>query len=308
MKLATFLDPATSGGPRLGIAASRGDAVVDVEAAARTLDVAPPAATVKAAFSTGPVVLHALVALRDTAEAKGLTRPAGELRFLPPIPDPGKFLCIGKNSRQHREELVANDMLKEIPQEPTGFIKLNETLVGQDAEVARPEGITTMDYEPEVVFVVSKYAHRVGRADWRAHIGGLTVFNDLTAREIQKREAASGTRFWTAKNMPGFAPIGPYIATLDEVKDVDDLWLTCSVNGQPRLRENSSQFIYRIGDILEHFSRFMPLLPGDLIALGAPKGVALGQPNAAELYLRPGDRMEIGIEGLMSLRTKIVGV
>src|SRR5215210_7978261 len=106
--------------------------------------------------------------------------------------------------------------------------------------------------------------------------------------------------------MPGFAPIGPYVATLDEVEDVDNLWLTCTVNGQLRLRESTSQYIYKIADVIAHFSRFMPLEAGDLIAMGEPKGVVMGQPNAAELYLKPGDRMEISLEGLMTLRTTIV--
>ena len=96
------------------------------------------------------------------------------------------------------------------------------------------------------------------------------------------------------------------MATLDEVADVDDLWVTCDVNGERRLRENTSQFIYKIADVIAHFSHYMPFEVGDLIAMGAPKGVAMGKPNAAELYLRPGDRMEIAIEGLMTLRTKII--
>jgi acylpyruvate hydrolase len=106
--------------------------------------------------------------------------------------------------------------------------------------------------------------------------------------------------------MPGFAPIGPFIATLDEVADVEDLWITCDVNGMRRLRENTSHHIFKIADVIEHFTRYVVFEPGDLIAMGAPKGVAMGQPNAAELYLKPGDRMEIAIEGLMTLRTCII--
>jgi 5-carboxymethyl-2-hydroxymuconate isomerase len=156
------------------------------------------------------------------------------------------------------------------------------------------------------VFVIGKRCHRVSKAEAKSHVAGITLFNDLTAREIQKREVKSGTRFWTAKNMPGFAPTGPYIVTLDEVADVDNLWVTCAVNGEQRLRESTSQFIFKIDDVIVHFSHYVVFEPGDLIAMGAPKGVALGKPNAAELYLRPGDKMEIAIEGLMSLRTRII--
>ena len=302
MKLATISGPGIAG-PRLAVL--RGDGVIDIPAAAHRLDRHVPAATVKAALTSGPAILAALDDLAKAADKAGLVQPVATFNFLPPIPDPSKFFCVGKNSRQHREELKANKMLTEMPNEPTGFIKLVDTMCGQDAEVARPAGITTFDYEPELVFVVGKRAHRVKKADALAHIAGITVFNDLSMREIQKREVASGSRFWTAKNGPNFAPIGPFIATLDEVKDVDDLWITCDVNGQRRLRENTSQFIYKIADVIEHFSHYVVFEPGDLIAMGAPKGVAVGQPNAAELYLKPGDRMEIGIEGLMSLRTTI---
>ncbi len=304
MKLGTIIDLARPAGARLGIVRANG--IIDVVAAAAALDRHAPAKTVKAALSTGPQTLAALADLATVAEAKGLVRKAEELRFLPPIPDPSKFFCVGKNSRQHREELKANAMLTEMPTEPTGFIKLIDTMCGQDAAVVRPDGITTLDYEPELVFIIGKRCHRVSKEDARAHVAGITVFNDLTAREIQKQEVKSGTRFWTAKNMPGFAPIGPCIATLDEVADVDALWITCHVNGELRLRECTSQFIFKIEDVIAHFSRYVVFEPGDLIAMGAPKGVALGKPNADELYLKPGDAMEIAIEGLMSLRTTIV--
>lgn len=304
MQLATFIDPEASYQPRPGVLYDAG--MIDLVAAAAALGRNVPAPSVKAAIAAGRPALAAIGALADAADAAGMITPLDRLTILPPIPDPSKFFCVGKNSQKHREELLANQMLTEMPQEPTGFIKLVDTMVGQDAAVARPAGITTFDYEPELVFVVGKRAHRVAKEDAMDHIAGVTVFNDLTMREIQKREVASGSRFWTAKNAPGFAPTGPAIATLDEVADVDDLWITCDVNGERRLRENTSQFIFKIPDIIEHFSRYVVFEPGDLIALGAPKGVAVGQPNAEELYLRPGDRMEIAIEGLMTLRTEIV--
>ena len=304
MKLATFIDPALSFAPRLGVLRDSG--MVDITAAAHRLGRNVPAASAKAAIAAGRPALDALAEIAAAAEAAGHVTPVESLKFLPPIPDPSKFFCVGKNSHKHREELLANQMLTEIPNEPTGFIKLVDTMRGQDAEVARPRGITTLDYEPELVFVVGRRAHRVTKAEALDHIAGITLFNDITMREIQKREVASGSRFWTAKNAPGFAPTGPVIATLDEVADLDDLWLTCDVNGERRLRESTSEFIFRIADVLAHFTQHVVFEPGDLIAMGAPKGTAVGHDNAEELYLRPGDRMEIAIEGLMSLRTTIV--
>jgi 2-keto-4-pentenoate hydratase/2-oxohepta-3-ene-1,7-dioic acid hydratase in catechol pathway len=303
MRLATFSEGPS--GPRFGIA--RGEQIIDVVAAANALHQPVPATSVKAALTSGPQTLVALQALVDAAERKGMLRPISGVRLLPPISDPSKFFCVGKNNRKHREELKANKMLTEVPNEPTGFIKLVDTMSGDGDEVVRPANITTLDYEPELCYVVGKRAHGVKRADAMDYIAGFTLMNDVSAREIQQREVASGSRFWTAKNMPGFAPTGPYVLTMDEVPDTDNLWVTCDVNGERRLRSNTGDYLYKIADVLEHFSRYVVFEPGDLIAMGAPSGVAVGQPDATELYLKPGDDMVIGFEGLMSLRTRIVG-
>jgi acylpyruvate hydrolase len=302
MRLATFTDESLE--PRFGIV--RGERVFDVVAAAGALGKPAPAKTVKEALTSGPRTLAALGQLIDRFDKHDVYRPISDVKFLPPIPDPSKFFCVGKNNKKHREELAANKMLTEVPNEPTGFIKLVDTMSGDGDEVVRPKGITTLDYEPELCYVVGKRAHGVKKADAMDYIAGFTLTNDVSAREIQQREVASGSRFWTAKNMPGFAPVGPYILTMDEVADTDNLWVTCDVNGERRLRSNTGDYLYKIADVLEHFSRYVVFEPGDLIAMGAPSGVAVGQPNAAELYLKPGDDMVISFEGLMSLRTRIV--
>jgi acylpyruvate hydrolase len=304
MRLATFVDPTRGHEPRLGIVS--GDGMVDVVAAANALQRAVPAISVKAALTSGAQTLAALQELVVAAERARLIQPIAGLKFLPPISDPSKFFCVGKNNKKHREELAANKMLTEVPNEPTGFIKLVSTMSGDGDEVVKPHDITTLDYEPELCYVVGKRAHGVKKADAMDYIAGFTLMNDVSAREIQKREVASGSRFWTAKNMPGFAPVGPYILTMDEVADTENLWVTCDVNGKQRLRSNTGDYLYKIADVLEHFSRYVVFEPGDLIAMGAPSGVAVGQPNAAELYLQPGDDMVISFEGLMSLRTRIV--
>jgi acylpyruvate hydrolase len=302
MRLASFTEGSSK--PRFGIV--RGDNIIDVVAAADALHRAVPATTVKIAMTSGASTIAALEELAVAAERAKLLRPIAGLKFLPPIPDPSKFFCVGKNNRKHREELAANKMLTEIPNEPTGFIKLIDTMSGDGDEVVKPADITTLDYEPELCYVIGKRAHGVKKTDAMEYISGFTLTNDVSAREIQKREVASGSRFWTAKNMPGFAPVGPFILTMDEVADTDNLWVTCDVNGKRRLRSNTSDYLYKISDVLEHFSRYVVFEPGDLIAMGAPSGVAVGQPNPEELYLKPGDDMVIAFEGLMSLRTKIV--
>ena len=304
MRLATFVDPTAGHAPRFGIV--RGDHIVDVVAAADALHRAVPATSVKISADQRRADHRGAGRARGRGRSAKLLRPVAGLKFLPPIPDPSKFFCVGKNNSRHREELAANKMLTEVPNEPTGFIKLIATMSGDGDEVVKPADITKLDYEPELCYVVGKRAHGVKKAEAMDYISGFTLTNDVSAREIQKREVASGSRFWTAKNMPGFGPVGPYILTMDEVADTDNLWVTCDVNGKRRLRANTGDYLYKIADVLEHFSRYVVFEPGDLIAMGAPSGVAVGQPNADELYLRPGDDMVIAFEGLMSLRTRIV--
>jgi 2-keto-4-pentenoate hydratase/2-oxohepta-3-ene-1,7-dioic acid hydratase in catechol pathway len=311
MKLLTFIRNKPDAKPTVG--AWLNGEIVDLGAAAATVnrghDGLPD--SLRALIAAGPAGLAAakrgLDAAMTAKAGDGIRLRREEVQLLPPIPDARLFFCVGKNNKSHLEELVRNQLIKEIPKEPTGFVKLSSVMVGDDAAVVRPDGITTLDYEPELTFVIAKRAFRVARRDALSYIAGITLTNDLTARQIQKQEVASGTRFWTSKNMPGFGPVGPFVITLDEIADPHDLWITCAVNGERRMRVHTGDMIFRIGDVLEHFSRWMPFEPGDLIAMGAPAGVAVGQPNADELYLRPGDTVEIAIEGFAPLRTRIVG-
>src|ERR1700744_4831955 len=165
MRLATFVDPLKGHDARFGIVS--GDGIVDVVAAADTLHRAVPASTVKLALTSGAHTLAALRELVTAAEGAKLARPLAGLKFLPPIPDPSKFFCVGKNNKRHREELAANKMLTEIPNEPTGFIKLVDPMCGDGDEVVKPADITTLDYEPELCYVVGKRAHGVKKADAR---------------------------------------------------------------------------------------------------------------------------------------------
>lgn len=229
------------------------------------------------------------------------------IHFLPPISDARKFLCVGKNYRTHLEELKRTDLIKELPHEPTGFIKLNDCLTGHDTDVERPPTVVHLDYEPELVFVIGKPAYQVMAKDAFDHVAGITILNDLTCRDTQKSEVVSGSRFWTGKNAPGFGPLGPFIITMDEVPDPYDIWVTCSVNGEQRMRVNTSDQIWKLPRIIEHFSRLVPLMPGDMFSTGAPGGVAVGKPNAEDLYLKPGDIVECAFENpTMVLRNRIV--
>ena len=307
LRLVSFVR--TSSG-RTGIGVRTPDGLLDIASASQASG-SPLPASLKALLLTVPSALQRVRELQAAA-ASDMQRFAdhllqeGQYRHLPVVPDADKFLCVGKNYASHLEELRRTDLIRETPQEVTGFIKLNSSLVGHDETVCRPESVARLDYEPELVFVVGRrcvgFAHG---EDPLPYIAGVTVLNDLTDRDTQKREVASGTRFWTAKNAPGFGPLGPELVTMDEIPDPYNLWMVCSVNGEQRMRVNTRNQIWRIADILRHFSRLVPIEPGDMFSTGAPGGVAVGKPNAEALYLKPGDVVECAIEGITSLRTHI---
>ena len=295
--------------PRIGARVKR--QVLDLAAAAGVAGEAPPPSRMRDLLAQGKPAMKQVRKLWELAQVDrdgfgAALLDEREIRFLPPVPDADKFLCVGKNYRTHLEELRKNDLLTETPQEPTAFVKLNSSLSGHNARVARPEGVVSLDYEPELVFVIGKRAHGAKKKDALDYVAGVTILNDLTDRDAQKREVASGSRFWTGKNIPGFGPLGPEIVTLDEIPDPYDLWMVCSVNGVQRMRVNTRDQIWKLPEILEHFSRHIPIEPGDMFSTGAPGGVAVGKANAAELFLKPGDVVECSIEGITTLRTHIV--
>jgi 2-keto-4-pentenoate hydratase/2-oxohepta-3-ene-1,7-dioic acid hydratase in catechol pathway len=311
MRLITFTNPNAYNSSVARIGARVADRVLAFSRAAHVAGIPDLPHSLKDLLAAGPGVMARVrqlvadaVANRARFDSAWLDESA--LVYLPPVPDADKFLCVGKNYRAHLEELKRTNLIKEIPEEPTAFVKLNSCLVGHNANVVRPDGVVRLDYEPELVFVIGRRALGVKKADALDYVAGVTILNDLTCRDLQLREVASGSRFWTAKNIPGFGPLGPELITLDEIPDPYDLWMTCSVNGEQRMRVNTRDQIWKLPDIIEHFSRFIPLQPGDMFSTGAPGGVAVGKPNAEALYLKPGDVVECAIEGIATLKTTIV--
>ena len=308
MRLITFIRSGSSHseiGARLPNSA--GDQILPFADAAKSLGIDDFPKDMKSFLRAGNTIMEQAKSwVTSVANHSAILIEAKNIRYLPPITDAEKFLCVGKNYRTHLEELKRTNLIKEIPQEPTSFIKLNSCLSGHEAKVVRPKGITRLDYEPELVFVIGKRALGAKKSEAMDYVAGVTILNDLTCRDLQLREVASGSRFWTGKNIPGFGPLGPEIVTIDEIPDVYDLWMTCSVNGQERMRVNTVDQIWKISDILEHFSRFIPIEPGDMFSTGAPGGVAVGKENAEDLYLKPGDVVECSIDGISTLRTTIV--
>ena len=311
MRLITFIRAGSSAaeiGARIPLAS--GDCILPFSDAAKRNNIANFPADMKSFLAAGDATMQLaktwVASLKSNHALLDLTLPDDKINYLPPISNADKFLCVGKNYRSHLEELKRTNLIKEMPEEPTCFVKLNSCLSAHNDKVIRPKGITHLDYEPELVFVMGKRALKAKGEDALSYIAGITILNDLTCRDLQLREVKSGSRFWTGKNIPGFGPLGPEIITLDEIPNVYDLWMTCAVNGQVRMRVNTSEQIWKIADILEHFSRYIPIEAGDLFSTGAPGGVAVGKPNAEELYLKPGDVIECSIEGIATLRSFIV--
>jgi 5-carboxymethyl-2-hydroxymuconate isomerase/acylpyruvate hydrolase len=309
MRLITFMRKGAST-PEIGarLANPSGDQILPFADYAKLKNIAHFPAGMKEFLRAGQAVMEQAKAWVKAApnEAANLLIDAKTITYLPPISDAEKFLCVGKNYRSHLAELQRTNLIKEMPEEPTSFIKLNSCLTGHNAQVIRPKGITKLDYEPELVFVIGKRALGAKKDEAMNYVAGVTILNDLTCRDSQLREVVSGSRFWTGKNIPGFGPLGPEIITIDEIPNPYDLWMTCSVNGQERMRVNTSEQIWKISDILEHFSRFIPIEAGDMFSTGAPGGVAVGKANAEDLYLKQGDVVECSIDGISTLRNTIV--
>jgi 2-keto-4-pentenoate hydratase/2-oxohepta-3-ene-1,7-dioic acid hydratase in catechol pathway len=308
MRLITYAQgPGTL--PRLAVRV--GHRVLDVESASR-VDGEPLPSTMKGLLREGRGAISRVQALAKAAQITagrfaGAMLEEKAIRFLPPIPDPGRLRCVAVNHRARFAELRSNGLMDAMPVELSGYEKADPVLVGHNTRVAKPATIARLDYEPELVLVIGRRALGLGE-DVEAvdYVAGLTLLNDFVDRDGQKRGAQSGEAHWTGKHAPGFAVLGPEVVTLDEIGDLDDLWMTCSVNGEERLRVNTVDQVWRIEDMLATFSRDEALEPGDLISMGVPGGTAMGRPGTNDHYLKPGDVVECAMEGLTTLRTTIV--
>ena len=208
--------------------------------------------------------------------------------FGPPSVRPSKLVCVGLNYAKHAEESGM-----EIPKEPVLFFKATSAIVGPNDDVIIPKGSQKTDWEVELAVVIGKKASYVSEADAMDHVAGYVLHNDYSEREFQIERSGQWVK---GKSCDTFAPIGPFIATKDEIKDPNhlDLWLT--LNGETMQKSNTSDFVFDISEQISYISQFMTLLPGDIISTGTPFGVGLGL--KPQQYLKPGDVVELGIEGL----------
>jgi len=211
------------------------------------------------------------------------------VRLGSPVARPSKIICIGLNYVDHCKETNAP-----IPTEPIIFFKSTTSLCGPDDDVIIPKNSVKTDWEVELAFVVGKKASYVEEAEALDYVAGYALLNDYSEREFQIER---GGQWAKGKGCDTFAPLGPFLATKDEVKDVDNLSMWLTVNGKKYQDSNTLNLVFKIPYLVHYLSQFMTLLPGDIISTGTPPGVGLGiKPDP--IYLKPGDVVELGIEGL----------
>ena len=201
-----------------------------------------------------------------------------------------KFMCIGLNYTDHAEE-TGNP----IPEHPVLFMKANSAIVGPNDDVMRPRGSEHLDWEIELGVVIGSTAKYVDEADALDHVAGYCVCNDVSERHYQSRLSGNWTK---GKSCDTFGPTGPWLVTKDEVADVQNLDMWLDVNGARKQTGNTKTMIFTVAEIVSHLSHLMTLHPGDVISTGTPPGVAFGGGFDHDNFLKPGDKMDVWIEGL----------
>jgi 2,4-diketo-3-deoxy-L-fuconate hydrolase len=244
----------------------------------------------------GPVLSsEGLEALR-AIDPESLPLVEGEPRFGPCVGSVGKFLCIGLNYADHAAESGLT-----VPPEPVMFTKATSAIVGPDDDVAIPRGSVKTDWEVELGIVIGTTAKYVSEEDAPRHIAGYCVINDVSEREYQLERHGTWDK---GKGCDTFGPIGPWLVTADEVADPGNLHMWLEVNGKRFQDGSTATMVYKPAFLVSYLSGFMSLHPGDVISTGTPPGVGMGQ--NPPVFLKAGDRMELGIEGLGVQRQRVV--
>jgi acylpyruvate hydrolase len=297
MKLVRF---STNGQtPRLGVL--QGDRIADLQASvaasltrrgvtrAAELAAALVPNSTRAFLEGGPLVEETVAGIKEW-----VTIPANSARLHAPITDPGKFICIGLNYRDHAEE--AN---QPIPKEPPIFAKWSNAILDPNAPILRPRGSNQLDWEVELGVVIGKTARFVGKDKALDYVWGYTIINDVSARDFQ----FIGSQWMAGKIPETFAPVGPYIADRADIPDPHVLELKLWVNGKQMQGGNTKTFIFDVRYIVSYLSGLMTLSPGDLIATGTPPGV--GFARKPPVFLQPGDTCRLEITGLGQIENPV---
>lgn len=283
-----------------------GDAVVDVtelakanrSASAGTSDWLSKVTTTLEIIARGPEALEEISTLTSNQSASGrgavVGRSVEEIEFLPAV-YPGKMLAIGRNYADHAIEGGG-----EPPKAPLIFAKLSNALSAHNAPIVLPTVSETIDWEAELAVVIGRRAKAVSEADALDYVFGYTLMNDVTARDLQRKDGQ-----WTrGKGLDTFAPLGPFITTRDEIEDIQNLKIEGLYNGEVTQTSNTSKMIFSIAYLISYISQGITLEPGDVIASGTPEGV--GFFRNPPVLLKPGDVCEVRIEKLGTLRNPVV--
>jgi 2-keto-4-pentenoate hydratase/2-oxohepta-3-ene-1,7-dioic acid hydratase in catechol pathway len=244
--------------------------------------------SLRAALAAG-----AMDQMRGVVQSAAPDRKPNDIKFLPVIPQPHKILCAGINYRSH-----AAEMSRELPKQPSMFIRLADTLVGHDGELIRPKVSDNFDFEGELALVIGKGGRHIAAERALEHVAGYTCFVDGSVRDYQKFSVTSG------KNFPGTGPLGPWLVTSDEIPDPSRLTLVTRLNGKEVQRSPTDLLIYSISQIIAFCSDFTALSPGDVISTGTPEGV--GHSRKPPLWMKAGDTLEVEITGIGVLRAHVV--
>ena len=220
---------------------------------------------------------------------------AGEPRLGVPLTGIGKIIAIGFNYINHAAEMEV-----QLPAEPLTFMKATSALTGPFDQIIQPRNGLKLDYEAELVVVIGSQAQYISEEDVFDHVAGYTVGHDVSERAFQRER---GGQFTKGKSADTFAPVGPYFVSADQIKDIQALSIWSEVNGEMRQQGSTADMVFGVREIVSHLSQFMTLYPGDIIFTGTPAGVGDGMDPPK--YLRPGDVVRIGVEGLGEQRQVI---
>jgi 2-keto-4-pentenoate hydratase/2-oxohepta-3-ene-1,7-dioic acid hydratase in catechol pathway len=219
----------------------------------------------------------------------------GTVKLLAPIPTPRKLICVGLNYRDHAIETGA-----EIPNVPTIFNKFATAVIAQGDQIVLPKVSKKPDYEAEFAFVVGKGGRHIKAEDWKNHVFGYTIVNDVSARDYQR----ATTQWLMGKTFDTFAPMGPWIVTADSIEDPHNLDISLEINGETLQNSNTRELIFKIPDLLAFLSSVFTLQPGDIVSTGTPSGV--GVARNPPRFLQPGDDVVVKIPAIGELRNPVV--
>lgn len=298
------------GRPRLGLLVETGqERLLDVESAASAMGerTAPDMAALMAAGRHGLDDLRVLLQWAQRRADPSWFHHEHAVHWLTPVP-PRSIIAAGRNFGRHRLESIRGNPATGRGLHidfPTGFIKLGRTLVPHRSRVKRPAEVSQMDHEVEIAVVLARPLENASRTEAADALFGYTIFNDLSARDWQIAEMHNNL-LMLGKNFPGFGPLGPCILTADEVPDPTSLVLWLKVNGDIRQHSDCKDLIFGFSDMVAFWSK-VGLQAGDVISTGTPEGVALHRkPDPAPYFLKPGDVVEAGVDGIGTLTTFIV--